>query len=330
MAVYNKEEYVAKSIESMLNQSFSNFEFIIVDDGSNDNSPDIIKKYAKQDSRISLIQNDANLGLPVSLNIGINAARGKYIARQDADDISKPDRLEEQLKIMENNRDIALLGAADELLDIDDIVFSKQTYDEGPNSPNHQNIIKTLENKGGYIFAHGSAFYRKEVVKKIGGYEKTFIYSQDIELWWRFHKNNYKIAYLNKTLYSQRIVPEKFRVKSVYQGKFKNYLQDKIQLDNYHFSDIDVILNSLIKARGEKDKFIDSYYLSNYWFILSKKIALNKGNLKYFIKYLSRALRERNMLRTKMYKLLGCIYLYLFHRTNRSDQYSENELIYLN
>ena len=87
MSVYNGEEYLPASIESILNQSFSDFEFIIIDDGSTDNTYDIIKKYQQIDSRIISIKNEKNIGLPASLNKGIIISKGEFIARQDVDGI---------------------------------------------------------------------------------------------------------------------------------------------------------------------------------------------------------------------------------------------------
>ena len=97
MSVYNGEKYLVKAIESILNQTYTKFEFIIVNDGSSDNSLKIIKEFMKKDNRIILI-NRENKGLPYSLNEGISIAKGKYIARMDADDISLSERFEKQIK----------------------------------------------------------------------------------------------------------------------------------------------------------------------------------------------------------------------------------------
>ena len=96
MSVFNSEEYVSKAIESILNQTFNDFEFIIVNDGSVDGTPDILEKYGKNDKRIKIITHE-NKGLTKCLNIGINNSSGKYIARQDADDFSYPERIENQV-----------------------------------------------------------------------------------------------------------------------------------------------------------------------------------------------------------------------------------------
>ena len=109
MAVYNGEAYLGEAIESILRQTFSFFEFIIIDDASTDNSRRLAESY--RDSRIRVVSNPRNLRLAGSLNRGINLARGKYIARMDADDICHPDRLEKQVAFMEENCDVGVSGS---------------------------------------------------------------------------------------------------------------------------------------------------------------------------------------------------------------------------
>ena len=110
MPVYNAEKYLIQSIESILNQTYPDFEFIIINDGSNDGTHEILNEYLKKDQRINVI-NKENGGIAAALNDGILNSRGKYIARMDADDISLPKRLETQLKFMEDNPDIGVSGA---------------------------------------------------------------------------------------------------------------------------------------------------------------------------------------------------------------------------
>jgi glycosyltransferase involved in cell wall biosynthesis len=109
MPVYNGEKYLVESIDSILNQSFKDFEFLIINDGSTDKSEEIIRSY--QDPRIRIINNEENMKLIASLNIGFKLATGKYIARMDSDDISMPLRLEKQVEFMENNQDISVCGS---------------------------------------------------------------------------------------------------------------------------------------------------------------------------------------------------------------------------
>ena len=110
MSVFNGEPYLSQAIESILSQTFDDFEFIIVDDGSKDGSSQRLDKFARQDKRIRLARNESNLGLIPSLNRGIRMAAGQYVARQDADDISLPERLAQQVRFLDRHRDVGVVG----------------------------------------------------------------------------------------------------------------------------------------------------------------------------------------------------------------------------
>ena len=114
MSVYNGEEYLKEAIDSILQQSYANFEFIIIDDASTDNSLEIIQSY--NDSRIIIIQNNENLFLACSLNKGIKSAKGKYLVRMDADDISMPERIMKQVSFMERNPQVGISGTCSEII----------------------------------------------------------------------------------------------------------------------------------------------------------------------------------------------------------------------
>jgi glycosyltransferase involved in cell wall biosynthesis len=117
MSVFNDERFLNETLCSILNQTFENFEFIIINDGSSDKSVDIIKTYQKIDNRIKLIHNERNLGLIISLNRGLRVANGKYIARMDADDIALKERFEIQYNFLEKNIAIFLVGTHVEIID---------------------------------------------------------------------------------------------------------------------------------------------------------------------------------------------------------------------
>lgn len=178
MSVYNAEKYLSESIESILNQTFSNFEFIIVDDGSTDSSLLIIQNFMKRDDRIVLISRD-NKGLPYSLNEAISVARGKYIARMDADDISLPERLEMQLAVMESNPDIGVCGAWAYLF--------KETPSKNKimcHPEDHDSLIIRL--LFSVCFIHPVVMIRKSVLNQLDYvYNESFHNSQDYELWSR-------------------------------------------------------------------------------------------------------------------------------------------------
>src|SRR5438270_280343 len=106
MPAYNAQKYISQAIESILNQTFKDFELIIIDDASQDNTAKIIGDFARKDNRIIYLRNKENLKLSKALNLGIKKAQGKYIARMDADDISLPDRLDKQFSFMEKHQEI--------------------------------------------------------------------------------------------------------------------------------------------------------------------------------------------------------------------------------
>ena len=169
MSTYNNEESLKKSIKSILNQTLDNFEFIIINDGSTDNSNVIIQKYANLDSRIIYI-NQPNKGLTRSLNIGIKASRGKYVARQDADDISLPHRLSEQIHWLENyNYEFCCSRAI--------LNESKKITPRITHFFPHR-LIALIKNP----FIHGTFMVKKILLDKIGGYDEHFIYAQDYKL----------------------------------------------------------------------------------------------------------------------------------------------------
>ena len=117
MAVHNGEKYLHEAVQSILNQTFNDFEFIIIDDCSNDQTSTILGSFKKEDRRIKLFRNKKNIGLTNSLNFGLEFAKGKYIARMDADDISHSDRFAKQFQFLESNPQIGLLGTATEIID---------------------------------------------------------------------------------------------------------------------------------------------------------------------------------------------------------------------
>ena len=119
MPCYNREKYIVEAIESILNQTYTNFEFIIIDDCSTDNTFEIVKEYAKKDNRILALKKDKNYCYVHSLNKGIEIAKGKYIARMDDDDISLPERFEKQVEFLEKNEDIIALGTFIEIFSDD-------------------------------------------------------------------------------------------------------------------------------------------------------------------------------------------------------------------
>jgi len=178
MSVYNSEDYLSESIDSMLEQSFTDFEFIIVDDGSTDNSANIIQRYVNADSRIVPVMLGENRGLAGALNHGLAFAKGEYIARMDSDDISMPERLEKQINYLKDNPDIGVLGSRMQVINVDKNPLF--TYDV-PLA--HSLIVWNLF--FGRTFAHPSVMIRRDLLESVNGYNTNLTVAQDVDLWAR-------------------------------------------------------------------------------------------------------------------------------------------------
>ena len=174
MSVYNGQRYLGTAIDSILAQTFQEFEFIIVDDGSTDNTESLIRAYS--DSRIRLISKP-NTGLADSLNVGLEAAKGTWIARIDADDISEPQRLERQLQRFRTSPELVLLGSNCVIIDQHG---STMWHPEYPTD--HMNLVKQWT-RGGSAFPHASATFRRDYAVECGGYNPRYVTGQDLDLW---------------------------------------------------------------------------------------------------------------------------------------------------
>lgn len=178
MPVYNCDKYIREAIESILNQTYKNFEFIIINDGSTDNSSNILKNYANKDCRIKII-NQSNSGIVRALNRGLFEAKSEWIFRMDGDDISLPHRLEVQIERIKKNSSLVLVGGNCQQIDHEGNFFKINRYPAKNNK-----LVNILEN-GKSFFPHPSACFRRDVVLKLGGYRERFKHAEDIDLWLR-------------------------------------------------------------------------------------------------------------------------------------------------
>lgn len=179
MSVYNGAAYLSQAVDSILGQTFGDFEFIIIDDGSRDESPELLARYAGMDRRIVIRTNRENIGLTRSLNIGLERARGRYIARQDADDLSDPERLERQVRTMERNPSLGLLGGYCRLVD-----------ERGREMKIRQAPLADLGIRWQGLFVnpffHTTMMFRRALLQRHRlQYDATLPCSQDYDLWVR-------------------------------------------------------------------------------------------------------------------------------------------------
>jgi len=173
MSVYNGEKYLKEAMDSILNQTYTDFEFIIVDDGSKDKTNEIIKSY--QDNRIVLITNETNKNKTYSRNLAIEQAKGEYLAIFDADDISFSERFERQVEYLEKNLHIGACGTQAYFIGIP----GKQAYRHCPTNPEEAKCLLLFESP----IAHPSAMVRKNIIDEFNIKYRDFIASEDYALW---------------------------------------------------------------------------------------------------------------------------------------------------
>lgn len=200
MPVYNGEKFLKQSIESILNQTYNDFEFIIINDGSTDNSLEIIKRYVAIDERIILISQE-NKGIVEALNKGIDISSGKYIARMDCDDISLPNRFKVQLDFMRENTNVDILGTY--------ISAIGQSEDEMRRVEKWFNVSVTDKNKlerslVSTVLCHPSIIMTSEFSKK-NKYDSKYPQIEDYELFLRAISKGYKLCNIQEVLFKYRV-----------------------------------------------------------------------------------------------------------------------------
>jgi len=199
MSVYNGAKYLAKALDSIINQSFNDFEFIIFEDGSTDNSLEILKKYAVSDSRITLIEKEKNIGIKgfiENLNSGLKIAKGKLIARMDQDDISLLNRFEKQIKYLENNPDIFIIGS------------SLNVIDENNQLTGFMDALESDKDIKSKMYKHISMFHPAIMFRndKSAYYREKMLYCEDYDLYLRLMQSEKKFANIKEPLLEYRIL----------------------------------------------------------------------------------------------------------------------------
>jgi glycosyltransferase involved in cell wall biosynthesis len=179
MPVYNGHRYVDEAIASAVGQGFDDFEFVIIDDGSTDDTPAILAAWAARDPRILVHRSPHNEGIPAALNRGLALARGEYIVRQDADDLCVAGRIAKQVAVLDADPTVVLVSAGYELIDEQGRRRGWRMRLEAPE------VIEYLLHFSNAIGGHGQVMFRRDVVLSLGNYHLEFDYSQDYDLWSR-------------------------------------------------------------------------------------------------------------------------------------------------
>lgn len=291
MSVYNGEDYLREAIDSILEQTFDAFEFIIVDDGSTDRTKEIIQSYS--DMRIIYIYQE-NKGLSAALNNGINRAKGKYVARMDDDDISSPNRLMKQFNFMENNDIYVITGTrAEYITEEGDLIYSSPKVD---NTKNLKNMLPWMS-----PFVHSSVMMKTQNLKDVGGYKNTgrYFYQEDILLWIDLSKKG-DFYIVNEPLVKFRIT------RSSNQEKSKSYFQYQMDIVKEYFDKGILNHEKISQIPIEWGKKDSKERESNYY----KKIGttyLKHGNNNKAVKHLIKSYRIKNKYKTLLILILAIV-----------------------
>ncbi len=224
MSVYNSQPFLEEAIESVLNQSFPDFEFLILDDCSTDDSKIILNEFTAKDKRIRTFFNTSNSGLTKNLNKLIRECNGEFIARMDADDISLRKRFEEQIKFFENHPNIDIVGTFSQDISNDGTVIGDRKV-----PIRHEQIVKLLPTL--CPVSHPTVMYRAAAVRKIGGYDERYRTSQDYHLWFKAVGNGLKIHNIPKVLFQYRM-NDNYAARKNFKFRWNMF---KAILDGYKF-----------------------------------------------------------------------------------------------
>ena len=243
MSVYNGEAYLKEAIESVINQTFRNWELIIINDCSTDSTGEILTDFALRDNRIKVHTNEVNLKLPASLNKAISLCSGKYIARMDADDICLPDRFEKQYKFMEENSDVALSSCR--FMTVKNGVYASG----GAGGRCDNEALRAMLLVANPIL-HPGVIAKAEVMKKLN-YDTTLTCTEDLELWTRMVMENQKI----------QILPECLLIYRLHDKQITS-----TTLDRQHTEVLRIQNKYYLTLLQEMDEEMQEFYISGIYF----------------------------------------------------------------
>jgi len=222
MATFNEPvEYIKASIESILNQTYANFEFIIIDDSTNPDTIEAINSYS-DDDKIIIIRENSRMGFARALNEGLKMAKGQCIVRMDGDDISLKDRFEKQLEYFNSNKKIDILGGNMLIMNENGIVISQRKYPKNGILLNINSIFRSP-------VAHPTVMFRRSILENHLYYDESFKKAEDTEFWFRLRNKGFVIANVPYNLLNFRISGDLAKKRNVehfsynYKARFKNF-----------------------------------------------------------------------------------------------------------
>ena len=283
---YKVEPYINRCVDSILAQTYRDFELILVDDGSPDNCGKICDEYAKQDSRVHVIHQE-NKGLSAARNAGIRLAKGEYIARLDDDDVCYPTRLEKQIEYLDKNRDVVLVGTHIDLL-------KNGKYIAKEKAPiNEKNEIKFSLPFGNYLIAHSSFMMRKEVLIKNNIVYEKFVQTPDYNMLCNMSRVG-DLYCLDEPLCAWRI--HEAQSTQIRTRKMKQYEDDLTKHDHIEKLPINEVLKEdMLKVVGRKLKtFKDFELIKSVLFSYAKECGVKDNYYKSdCVKYIYNDLIKR-------------------------------------
>lgn len=225
MPFYNCEKYLDKAISSILNQTFQDFEFVIINDASSDRSDEVVQKYLT-DKRIVYVKTRERKGIVYNLNKGIAIAKADMIARMDGDDISEPQRLEVQYQFLQGNPNVALIGC-----------FVKLINEKGEICGRKIKPITLQEIKKDILiyspFIHPTVMLKKDVFKNVGFYREEYLWCEDIDLWYRIIFSGIEVANIPQYLYQYRRIDSSVVLKYAKRAALKNFRLQKETIEKF-------------------------------------------------------------------------------------------------
>lgn len=289
MAVYNGEKSVRKTIASVLNQTYSDFELVIIDDCSTDKTLQIIQSYSDSDPRLVISTNKTNIGQINSLNIGLRQARGTYIARTDAGDISLPQRFEKQITYLDEHPEVVVVGTGAVRYDAKGKVIDVLRMPGDPTSMRQMAVVASP-------IIHVSVMMRKETIIQAGGYHPDYFISADYQLWSKLLQKDFQLANIPEVLVGYEVSPKSLgnaskggiliaEASKIIQSNIEAFARRSISLqqagDIYKF----FMLDMDILSRGEIDATAGLYESIMAELQVSRR-AIHYYLLRKYAKYL--------------------------------------------
>ena len=237
LSVYNGERYLPETIESILSQTYREFQFIIVNDGSTDNTLDILEYYKRLDQRIIIYNLNENQGVGAALNFGLSKVRTKYIAKVDSDDLYDKKRFEKQISFIENNPQISVVGSKIEFFtDKLDIIQTERYRNAKNNIEKQVNSILTQEDMNEKIYwfwclIHSTIMAKTEILKSVG-YDKNLKICEDYNLFYKLNKLGYKMTNIDEVLAKIRIRDNSTSASNIETYFYNVFEIKKVEIEN--------------------------------------------------------------------------------------------------